>query len=109
MPRAHPALLFLACVALSITACSIGPKYHRPETQVPTSFKELDGWKVAQPDDSTPRGPWWEIFEDAGLNALAAQVNVSNQNIIAAEARLRGARAAIQTARADFFPTVTTS
>jgi NodT family efflux transporter outer membrane factor (OMF) lipoprotein len=41
------------------------------------------------------------------LNALEEQVNISNQNIIAAEAQFREARALVQQARAGYFPTVT--
>jgi NodT family efflux transporter outer membrane factor (OMF) lipoprotein len=62
---------------------------------------------VAQPSDGAPRGPWWEIFQDPQLNALAEQINVSNQNIAVAEAQLRGARAAINVARAALLPTIT--
>jgi NodT family efflux transporter outer membrane factor (OMF) lipoprotein len=94
-------------MTLAITACTVGPKYQRPEVQVPATYKELSGWKVAQPSDGAPRGPWWEIFQDPQLNALAEQINVSNQNIAVAEAQLRGARAAINVARAALLPTIT--
>jgi NodT family efflux transporter outer membrane factor (OMF) lipoprotein len=67
----------------------------------------MSGWKVAQPSDDVPRGKWWEIFQDAELNILAEQVDVSNQNIATAEARLRGALATIRVARAALFPTIT--
>ena len=108
-------LLPLACLTLVITACSVGPKYQRPEARVPpaykesppASFKEAEGWKVAQPNDGAPRGQWWEVFGDPELNALEEQVDVSNQTLAVAEAQLRGARAAIGVARAALFPTVT--
>jgi NodT family efflux transporter outer membrane factor (OMF) lipoprotein len=73
---------------------------------VPAGFKEMDGWKVAQPQDNTLRGPWWEMFGDSELNALESQVDISNQNIAAAEAAFRQARALVQQARAQYFPTV---
>src|SRR5215469_935134 len=47
------------------------------------------------------------IKENSELNALEAQVNISNQNIAAAEAQFRAARAAIRVARSGLFPTVT--
>ena len=96
-------LALLTCLALATTACTIGPKYQTPVVQVPAGYKELNGWKVAQPRDDIPRGKWWEIFQDARLNALAEQIDVSNQNIAIAEAQLRGARAAINVARAALF------
>ena len=43
------------------------------------------------------------------LNALEEQVDVSNQTIAQAEAQFRGARAGVRAARADFFPSLTTS
>jgi len=117
MPRGRLPLVCLAGLSLVIMACSVGPPYQRPVVQTPpayketppASFKALDGWKEAQPSDDLPRGPWWEIFQDPRLNALIEQVNVSNQNIAAAEARFRGARAAIGVAQASQFPTITAS
>ncbi len=89
------------------TACTVGPDYVRPTTAVPAAYKEGAGWKPAQPKDNCIRGAWWEIFNDSQLNALEEQVNISNQNIIAAEAQFREARALVQQARAGYFPTVT--
>ena len=89
------------------TACTVGPNYVRPPAQVPESYKEMEGWKVAQPKDHLIRGAWWEIFNDPQLNALEEQVNISNQNVAVAEAQFRQARALVQAARAAYFPTVT--
>ena len=47
----------------------------------PTQFKETEGWKVAQPQDATLRGKWWEIYNEPELNALEEQLNINNQNI----------------------------
>jgi NodT family efflux transporter outer membrane factor (OMF) lipoprotein len=61
----------------------------------------------AQPNDQNLGGSWWTIFQDAQLNELEDQVNVSNQNLKAAEAQFRQARAALRYYRADYYPTVT--
>ena len=92
---------------ISMTACSVGPDYVRPVVVTPPAFKEMSGWKVAQPRDDERKGPWWEIFNDPQLNALEQQVNISNQNVAAAEAQFREARALAQSARAGYFPTLT--
>ena len=42
-----------------------------------------------------------------GLDALEDQVSISNQNVLAAEAQFRAAKAAVRIARAGQFPTVT--
>jgi NodT family efflux transporter outer membrane factor (OMF) lipoprotein len=102
-------------VSILLSACSLAPKYVRPPVQVPAAYKEItsdnikEGWKVAQPRDDVIRGKWWEMFNDPELNALEEQVNISNQNIAAAFASFRAARALVKEARAQYFPTVTTS
>src|SRR5215467_5760848 len=97
----------LASGLLALASCTVGPDYVRPGAEVAAGYKELDGWKVARPNDDTLRGPWWEMFNEPDLNALERQVDVSNQNIVAAEAAYRQARAFVQQARAAYFPTVT--
>ncbi len=95
-------------VALALlAACSVGPNYARPKAEIPAGYKEMDGWKVARPNDQTLRGPWWEMFNEPELDALESQVNISNQNIAAGEAAFRQARALVQEARAQYFPTIT--
>jgi len=64
-------------------------------------------WKPAQPSDQNLGGNWWEIFQDTQLNDLEAQVNVSNQNLKAAEAQYTQARAVLRYNRAAYYPTIT--
>jgi NodT family efflux transporter outer membrane factor (OMF) lipoprotein len=90
-----------------VTGCAVGPDYVRPKAEVPAAFKEREGWKVAQPKDEIVRGAWWEIFGDSQLNELEGQILISNQNIAAAEAQFRQARALVQASRAAYFPQVT--
>jgi NodT family efflux transporter outer membrane factor (OMF) lipoprotein len=106
----------LAVLALAAGACTVGPKYQRPDTPPlpvaykeapPASFGDTAGWKEAQPNDGVPRGKWWEAFHDPLLNSLEEQVDVSNQNLKQAEAQYRSALAAIRVTRAGLFPTVT--
>src|SRR5262249_31111646 len=87
-------------VLLALTACSVGPNYVRPTAPVETTYKELEGWKVAEPRDHLPRGPWWERYDDAKLSELVLQVVTANQNLAQAEARYREARALVANAKA---------
>lgn len=89
-----------------LVACTVGPKYVRPTVVTPAAYKEMDGWKVAQPKDDALRGAWWEIFRDPRLSALEELVNIDNQNLAMAAAQLQQARAAVDAARASYFPTV---
>jgi outer membrane protein TolC len=98
----------LIALPLLFTACSVGPDYVTPTAPTPAAnYKESGDWKPAQPKDDMIRGKWWEIYHDPQLNALEEQVNISNQNVIQAEAQFREAAAAVKVARAAFFPTVT--
>jgi NodT family efflux transporter outer membrane factor (OMF) lipoprotein len=91
---------------LQLTGCTVGPKYQRPAAEVPPVYKEVGDWKPAQPNDQNLSGNWWEVFQDPQLNGLEAQVNVSNQNLKAAEAQYTQARALVRYERANYFPTV---
>jgi NodT family efflux transporter outer membrane factor (OMF) lipoprotein len=95
-----PALLLAGCANLA-------PKYEVPAVDTPQAFKEGKGvWVQAVPADTLERGPWWELFDDPLLNALAAQVEVSNQNVAAAVAAYDEARAVTREQRAALFPQV---
>jgi NodT family efflux transporter outer membrane factor (OMF) lipoprotein len=96
-------------VALLLGGCMVGPDYTKPSVPMTPAYKETDGWKVAQPGDSLPRGQWWEIFGDPDLHALEERVAAANQNLKIAEARLRAARALVRFNRAALFPTISTS
>lgn len=99
-------LIALALPLMQLGACTLGPNYVRPAIDAPAAFKEIDGWKTAQPRDQEMRGKWWEYFNDALLNSLEEQVSISNQILAQAEARFRQARALLQSARAAYFPGV---
>ncbi len=97
----------LAIFLVALTGCAVGPRYSRPTATVPPAYKELPpNWKSAQPSDEITRGKWWEIFHDPQLNALEEQIAVSNQNIKAAEAQFRQARALVRYYRSNYYPTV---
>jgi len=96
--------IFLAGALLA--ACTVGPAYQKPAVAVPPAYKEGMAWHPAKPQDSAPRGKWWEIYHDRTLNALEERLNVSNQNIAAAAANVEAARAILKEAQAQYFPVV---
>jgi len=71
-------MVLLVIAAFQLSGCTVGPKYQRPAAEVPPAYKEVGDWKPAQPNDQNLDGNRWEIFQDPKLNALEAQVNVSN-------------------------------
>ena len=106
--------LAIAGLLLLLCACNPAPKYARPPAPTPSAFKETlppgykegAGWKLAEPGDDKIRAKWWEMYNDAQLNALEEQVSISNQTIAAAEANFRAARALVVSGRAALFPTL---
>ncbi|WP_407935165.1 efflux transporter outer membrane subunit [Cupriavidus plantarum] len=100
--------------ALLLAGCAVGPDYKRPDAPTPAAFKEASAdmpawtgdWKTAEPRDQAARTDWWRVFSDPDLDILMAQVEISNQNIKAAEAQYRQAAGALQAARAGLFPTL---
>jgi NodT family efflux transporter outer membrane factor (OMF) lipoprotein len=99
-------LLVVLAMSAALAACEVGPDYERPLAATPVSYKEIDGWKPGTPSDLVNRGPWWSIYDDPLLDQLERQVDISNQNLKAAEAAYREARAIVAEARAGLFPTL---
>ncbi|MGB6055912.1 MAG: efflux transporter outer membrane subunit, partial [Burkholderiaceae bacterium] len=106
-PSRHASWLLPLAICLLLGACAAGPDYVRPEVATPPAFKEMQGWKSAQPHDQELHGKWWEMFGDPLLNSLEEQVDISNQNLAQAEAQYRQAQVLARSARAGLFPTVT--
>lgn len=111
----NSALAASAAILTILSACAtVGPNYVKPaplppqaKATIPLSYKEVDGWRRAQPKDNVLRGSWWEIYAIPELNALEEQVAVANQNVAQAEANYRQAQALIRASRSGFYPSVT--
>jgi NodT family efflux transporter outer membrane factor (OMF) lipoprotein len=104
--KPHPLILSLGLI-LPLSACAVGPDYQKPQAPLSSQFKEQpDGWRQANPA-GVAQDQWWALFANAELDGLMRQVEVGNQNLAAAEAAYRQALAAVDSANAAFFPTVT--
>jgi outer membrane protein TolC len=62
-----------------------------PAAPAPPAYKVVGDWKPAQPNDQNLGGNWWTVFQDPQLDALELRVNVSKQNLKAAEAQFQQA------------------
>jgi len=107
-PRVAPLL-----AALALSGCMVGPDYVPAPVLTPEKFKELKGklvkgWKLAAPLDCVDAGPWWKVYNDPALDALEAQVEISNQNVAAAAEAYEQARTLVREAEAALFPTIDT-
>jgi len=99
--RVASALAFAA-----LAGCSVGPDYEKPAAPAPEKFKEAEGWKPAQPREVESGQPWWSVFDDAVLDSLEREIDISNETVKSAEAAYRAAQALVAEARAGYFPTL---
>ena len=104
-PTAVP-FVAAAIVTAVCAGCAVGPNYHRPTAPVPQHFKEADGWKPAEPREAASATDWWSVYNDATLDGLEKQIDVSNQTLKASEAAWRQAVALVSQTRAGLLPTV---
>jgi len=103
--RLARSLAACASAAAVLTACEVGPDYERPSAPVTAAYKEDQGWKPATPS-VIDAGAWWSIYNDPVLDDLEKQVDISNQNLKAAEAAYRAARAEVGVQRGALLPTI---
>ncbi|KQX17739.1 MULTISPECIES: efflux transporter outer membrane subunit [unclassified Sphingomonas] len=94
MIRTAGALLALAGLA----ACSFEPAYHRPAPAIPAALP-------AAGQGETPAAlDYRQVFRDPRLITLIDRALANNQDLKAALANVRSARALVTIARADLFP-----
>jgi NodT family efflux transporter outer membrane factor (OMF) lipoprotein len=99
-------LCLIGVLAAMLTACLVGPDYHRPTVPVAAGYKELTGWTAATPADAAPKGDWWTDFHDPLIDQLEPLVVVSNQTVRQDFANYQQALAQVKVARSELFPTI---
>jgi outer membrane protein, multidrug efflux system len=94
----------MAVVFSALCGCAVGPNYHRPETSVDAHFANAGepGFTETEAVEH-----YWTGFDDPMLTGLIQDALAHNQDLSAAEANLRAARAAKRLAGLDQYPTVT--
>ena len=92
----------LALSLLAFSACAVGPKYQRPQVEVPKEHRFATVKEAASIADL----PWWEFFKDPALQRLIAEALERNQDLLLAAARVEEFRALSGVAKADFYPQV---
>ena len=104
-----PALFsrLIVTVTVLLSACAVGPDYHRPAAPTEAAFKESAGWKPSTPRAAGSAAAWWSIYNDPLLDQYERQIDISNQTLKASEAAYRQSVAIVDEASASFFPTVT--
>jgi outer membrane protein, multidrug efflux system len=96
-------------LSLALAACAGAPGYRAPEVPVPSAFRETRD-TVIETLVTAPAAPdtlVWPDLGDSTLTRLLKDAVTANLDVRAAEARVRGARAARTEAVLDLAPTVT--
>ena len=91
--------IFFGIVLSSLSSCTLGPDYVRPELALPKHYR--DDNRVA---DDLANSPWKSVFKDEKLRDLVQQALNENRDLQVATARIAEARARLGFVRADQFP-----
>ncbi len=92
--------------SLALTACAVGPDYHKPDTPLAQMFKEADTSTFSRAE---AQSDFWKQFNDPTLDQLVDDALASNHDLRIALGRLAEARAARHQSLYDLGPTVTAS
>jgi len=95
----------LACGVLA--GCAVGPKYHQPAVQTPTSFRSIGPESSQQARAASYADlPWWQVFQDPRLQELIRAALKQNYDLQLATERINAARAQVAVTRSSLFPQV---
>ena len=100
-----------AALAVAVSSgCMVGPNYHRPAVQTPTTFRELsEKLQVSAQATSYADLPWWQVFQDPQLQELIRTALKQNYDLQIATERINQARAQVAVTRSSLFPQVHTN
>ncbi len=94
----------MACAALALAGCAVGPNYKRPAVDMPVAWQVESPWREASPDDVAAKGAWWLRFNDPVLNDLEQRALAASPTLAAATARLGQARATLASVSSAQYP-----
>jgi multidrug efflux system outer membrane protein len=98
---------FVILAAVVLAGCKVGPNYHRPDVQIPSSFRAPSEAQQAQAQASSFADlPWWQVFHDPQLQTLIHSALKSNYDLALATERITAARAQVGITRSNEFPQV---
>jgi multidrug efflux system outer membrane protein len=95
----------LLLAATSLGACSMAPKYVRPELPVPPSWPVGDSY-LKQSEAALPAVTFRDIFRDQRLQGLIEQALANNRDLRIAAANIAAARSQYRIQRAQLLPQV---
>ena len=101
LPRCPAILLPLFLWA----ACTVGPNYQRPKTEIPGGFRGAPATVPgAASSESLGDVKWWDVFQDEQLQSLIRTALKQNYDVRIAAERVLAAQAQVRIARSDQYP-----
>ena len=100
--------LALGLCTLALSACAVGPDFHRPAPPAGEAYRTPAAPQQAQTlaFGSEPSSRWWTLFHSDALNALEDEALKANPDLQAAEASLRQAHQLYLAQKGALVPTV---
>ncbi len=97
-------LLALIIVGLALPACTVGPDYEVPQTEVPDIWK----YKVMaeMDDDQSPLEGWWLNLNDPKIPLLVGEALEANYDLSIAAQRVEESRALLGVATGHYYPAI---
>ena len=91
-----------ATLALSLSGCGVGPRYHRPAVDIPIAYTA-----PLMPPAAPPAIDWWRGFEAPDLDRLIDLAAAGSPDVAAAAARVIQADQAARVAGSPLLPGIT--
>jgi outer membrane protein, multidrug efflux system len=92
-----------AALSITLAACTLAPRYQRPEAPVPAVYEDTTGATAAPPAAEIG---WREFFPDGELQELIARSLANNRDLRVATLNVEAARAQYRIQRADLVPSI---
>lgn len=96
-------IIYSLFIILTISSCKVGPKYQKPVTTSPTTFR-FDS--ISTQADTVINLKWWELFQNEDLKALIDTALKYNPDVLIAASRIEEARAVVGYNKADLWPSI---
>ena len=97
------ALLGILAVTVLEAGCLMGPKYKRPDVDVPQEYRAPAPQQAAQAS-SLGNEQWWQVYQDPVLAQLIHTAIANNYDVRIAAARVLEAQAQVGITRSNQFP-----
>ena len=97
-------LTLSALLAMSLSACTVGPDFHKPQPTQITEWSKPSKAATSQVLAETMKERWWEVFNDPKLSALTQRALTDNLDLKLASSRLQQSRAVRQVITANRYP-----